>query len=214
MRRCRWVILVALFLVAGCSKNVGKTDAQERATASVKKAMRYVEQGDRDAAIDAYRVAIDRNPELARAHFDVALLLQDHKKDWVGAIYHYRRYLEMRPTTEKRAMIKDRIRISGQAYATKVLRIDRSTERRAELEAENRALRARIKEIQQGATGQTIRTDDARPRIHRVQPGDNLTTIALRVYGDAEKADAIFQANKNKLRTMNDVRVGQDLILP
>jgi nucleoid-associated protein YgaU len=202
-------------LVIGCTRSVGQKDAEEQANAMVQKAMRYVEQGDPDAAIEAYRDAIAQKPKMARAHFDLALLLQDHEKDFVGAIYHYRIYLKMRPETEKRPMIKERARYAGREYAAKVLAKERYAERLEELKAENRALRARIRELQGGPPGGVIAHQPGeRPKTYRVQPGDNLTTIALRIYGDADKAEAIFEANKDKLRTMNDVPVGQDLVLP
>jgi len=47
-----------------------------------------------------------------------------------------------------------------------------------------------------------------------VQSGDSLWTIAVKLFGDGTRSEAIFQANKDRLRTKNDLKVGQKLRLP
>jgi Tfp pilus assembly protein FimV len=58
------------------------------------------------------REALDTFPTMARPHLDLALLLQDHNQDFIRAIYHFQRYLELRPNTEKDAMIRERIALA------------------------------------------------------------------------------------------------------
>lgn len=52
------------------------------------------------------------------------------------------------------------------------------------------------------------------PASYVVQPGDSLYAISLKVYGDAEHIQSIFQANRNILKSVNDLRPGQVLSLP
>jgi len=47
-----------------------------------------------------------------------------------------------------------------------------------------------------------------------VQPGDSLSRIAQNYYGSARHADFIFQSNRDTLRSMDSIRVGQTLKLP
>jgi nucleoid-associated protein YgaU len=51
-------------------------------------------------------------------------------------------------------------------------------------------------------------------RAYRVQTGDTLSAIARRVYGDAERYRELFEANRNQLRSPNDVREGMLLVIP
>lgn len=52
------------------------------------------------------------------------------------------------------------------------------------------------------------------PASYVVQPGDSLYAISLKFYGDAEHIQSIFQANRNVLKSVNDLRPGQVLSLP
>jgi len=52
------------------------------------------------------------------------------------------------------------------------------------------------------------------PREHRVAEGETLATIAERYYGDASRADAIYQANRDQIRDPAQLHAGQILVLP
>lgn len=47
-----------------------------------------------------------------------------------------------------------------------------------------------------------------------VQKGDTLSAISLRVYGDANKYQKIFEANKPMLKDVNKIYPGQSLRIP
>ncbi|WP_460140515.1 peptidoglycan-binding protein LysM [Pseudomonas sp. S2_E01] len=47
-----------------------------------------------------------------------------------------------------------------------------------------------------------------------VQRGDTLSAISLRVYGDANKYQKIFEANKPMLKDVNKIYPGQSLRIP
>lgn len=49
---------------------------------------------------------------------------------------------------------------------------------------------------------------------YTVKAGDTLSVIAEKVYGDAAKFEAIFEANKDVLKSANDIKVGQELKIP
>ena len=52
------------------------------------------------------------------------------------------------------------------------------------------------------------------PETYQVKPGDSLYAISKNFYGDADHIQAIFQANRNILQSVNDLRPGQVLVLP
>ena len=150
--RQRWlgraVFCLALAgLMNGCSRSVAVQDAQEENGPLMRRARARAQSGDVDSAIRLYKVALESNERMARAHLDLALLLNDQKKDYVRAIYHYQRYLEVRPTAEKKEMIQDRIRLAGQQYAATIVRADRRGADKAALEKENADLKETVKNL-------------------------------------------------------------------
>lgn len=50
--------------------------------------------------------------------------------------------------------------------------------------------------------------------FYDVQPGDTLSKISKEVYGDANKYNAIFEANKPMLTSPDKIYPGQKLVIP
>ena len=101
---------LALLLTAGCKPSVGGADARERATPAFDRAVRTEQAGKLDEAITQYEQVLLDHPRLISAHLHIALLLHDHRQDYFGAVYHYRRYLKLRPGGEKDELVEGRIR--------------------------------------------------------------------------------------------------------
>lgn len=51
-------------------------------------------------------------------------------------------------------------------------------------------------------------------RTYTVQPGDTLSKISKQFYGNANDYMKIFNANKDRLHNPNEIRSGQELIIP
>ncbi len=49
---------------------------------------------------------------------------------------------------------------------------------------------------------------------YTVKPGDTLSAIALRFYGDAAEWRLIFKANRRRLRRPSDLRAGMQIVIP
>ncbi|MEM9372079.1 MAG: LysM peptidoglycan-binding domain-containing protein [Planctomycetota bacterium] len=70
-----------------------------------------------------------------------------------------------------------------------------------------------------GADGQPLHPDQIEPEQdpwveYTVRSGDSLTGISLAYYGTSRHADAIFDANRDQLRSPDALRIGQVLLLP
>jgi nucleoid-associated protein YgaU len=50
--------------------------------------------------------------------------------------------------------------------------------------------------------------------VYSVRPGDTLSAIALRFYGDAAEWKVILQANRSRLRRPSDLRAGMRIVVP
>jgi nucleoid-associated protein YgaU len=51
-------------------------------------------------------------------------------------------------------------------------------------------------------------------RAYTVKRGDTLRSIAMELYRNVEEADEIFKANRNKMKSPEDLKIGQVLVLP
>jgi tetratricopeptide (TPR) repeat protein len=219
-------LITPCFLV-GCSDRVTKLDSTEKAEPLMQRAAQRTNEGDVESAIRLYRKVLYQNPKNARAHLDLALLLHDYKKNYVEAIYHYRRYLKLRPTTDKWEMIGERERLAERLFAAGVVAPGPDGARVIELQQEVRSLNAEVSMLRRRlAVGGSITPKPAPTRVqkkprtrakidtYRVLPGDSLSDIARKVYGDAHRWKEIQVANAGLLGSSEVVKVGQVLVIP
>ena len=64
------------------------------------------------------------------------------------------------------------------------------------------------------AAGASTSGQSSGGRRYTVQPGDSLSAIAQRFYGRANEYNKIFEANRDKLSDPNQIRPGQELVIP
>jgi len=246
-RLCKLLTFIFLCVLcvagSGCFESAAWLDAGEERSAAIQKARSLEAEGDYDGAIEALVRAVEANPSLILAHLNAALLLHDHKKDYVPAVYHYQRYLKLRPNCDKREMIENRIRLAKQAFAAAVLRPDQYTiDRVMTLEADNKVLKAQVEDLKGRLADAraTIHKLTARPagggsrtaaggggtahagagatagssRTYRVKRGDTLSSIANDIYGSASQWRKIRDANNDVLKGSTRVIEGQVLKIP
>ncbi len=233
-------MMLGMALLVGCGRDIRRLDERDRSLPLMQRARAAASTGDVEGAANLYRQALVSDPGAARAHLDLAFLLHDTMKDYVGAIYHYRGYLHLRPDTQKADMIKNRMRLAEQALAARVLPEDRQVGRTIKrLEQEVSSLRKRVGELKAEnvvlkkqlaerpvAPPVPNRVVDPEPSIVRpsvaatrtteyvVKPGDTLSSIAVRMYGDAAKWRDIVKANKAVMGSGDLVKAGQRLRIP
>lgn len=101
------LLLLVCLLLAGCG---GANDASEEKNPHIRKGLEQVQLKNWGRAEEQFETALTKNPELARPDLELALIYHQYKKDYIRAVYHYERYLEKRPATEKRPLILSWIR--------------------------------------------------------------------------------------------------------
>ena len=237
------IILFALLAIlgAGCGKQARISDEAERDHPAMRKARDLENAGDRLAARLTYESLLDKNPSIARAHLGLAFL-QDQDGDYPDAIYHFKRYLALRPDTEKRKMIEAHMReiqllyagtiFTNQAAMLKYVNILEKENvgmkvKVANLETQTAYLRSALVTLrakyEQGSEqadrklgAGDIPVPEVRPvgKLVRVGKGDTLRKIAARLYHDQSRWREIYDANRKLLKTPEDVKVGQTLLVP
>lgn len=97
-----------LLFLCGCGDSVSDTESRERTDALFTEAVAAADRGDVAAARALYEEILTRDPTNGTVHLSLAMLLQDSSKDYIGAIYHYQRYLALQPISEKRDLVISR----------------------------------------------------------------------------------------------------------
>ena len=59
-----------------------------------------------------------------------------------------------------------------------------------------------------------VQPQTRQPKVHEVQSGDTLSSIAKKHYGDANEYQKIFAANQPMLKDPDEIYPGQVLIIP
>ncbi|MDO5319695.1 MAG: LysM peptidoglycan-binding domain-containing protein [bacterium] len=114
--------LLATF--CGCDKgpSLSEIEARERTSRMYTNATDDLQAGRMDAAIKGFERVVLKEPESYSAHFQLATLLQDVRKDYIGAIAHYRSYLALRPASDKATVAQDRMKLCETLLNAEVLR--------------------------------------------------------------------------------------------
>jgi tetratricopeptide (TPR) repeat protein len=115
--------LSALLMLAGCGgRSISDYEKKQRGNALFRQAINAEESGDIDGAIRLFKQVMIDEPRAYSAHFMLATLLHDHTEDYIAAIYHYQRYIELEPDSEKRPLAEERIKIAKHLLAPQLVR--------------------------------------------------------------------------------------------
>ena len=95
---------VPLCFLLGCSQAVDTPTSSIRANA-----MEDYQAGRFEPAINGFKDVLKNDPKDYLAHFQLATLLQEQRKDYLGALVHFSLYLDMRPAEDKTTLAADRI---------------------------------------------------------------------------------------------------------
>lgn len=108
----------ALILFSGCRQaEISAAERADRASRSYSAAMAELQAGRVDSAIERFQEVVRAEPGNGNAHFQLAALLEEAKKDYLSAIIHYRLYCLIRPDSEKAAVALDRMKGCETRYA-------------------------------------------------------------------------------------------------
>lgn len=230
---------LAILLLAGCTASVQELDTLEFNYPAMRKARLKLREGDNQAALELFKKAIEEKPALAQAHLEAAQLYVNFARNYVRAIYHYERYLELRPQTEKKEMIEGLIRKARIAYAADLINQDPSLDEKIQiLQEENDRLKRSLRQVRENLARRIAASEPARLaptagtppvvepavdlsardqsaiRRYEVERGDTLSRVAARFYQNPHKWKLIYDANQEVLRGSQQLKPGQVLIIP
>ena len=112
------VCCAAMLSFVGCRQaEVSAAERADRASRLYSAAMAELQAGRIDSAIKGFESVVKAEPGNGNAHFQLAALLEDAKKNYLGAMIHYRIYCMIRPDSEKAVVALDRMKGCEMRYA-------------------------------------------------------------------------------------------------
>ncbi|HEX2100883.1 MAG TPA: LysM peptidoglycan-binding domain-containing protein [Candidatus Synoicihabitans sp.] len=118
-RLFQWLCLaLALWLVSGCARPPPGPLTAEADEPAFLRGRELMRQGRNQEALAAFLKVIEqRGDQAPESHLDVGVLFQQHIKDPIAAIYHYRKYLELKPNAPQADLVRQRIGASMREFA-------------------------------------------------------------------------------------------------
>ena len=219
-------ILVVGFFFPGCDRPPFDQTERNMDQAEQKQAAR-----DYRGAINAYEHALDGTEKTSEAHFRMGIIYAEKLEDPVGAVHHFKRYMEQAPNGAHVGEAKANLDRLELTLATKLAGGTLISHTEAlRLKTENSDLRKQLATrnslVANGGTaqvtanagnggghsGQTIPASGS--RTYQVQPGDTLASISRKFYKSKARAKDIQDANLNSVPDATKLKTGQLLIIP
>jgi tetratricopeptide (TPR) repeat protein len=117
---CRQVtLLLASLMVSGCWPSPQGQSDEEKEKNFIEGRSR-VNAMDYEGAVESFERALEVNPQSASAHFELGWLLDLKQPDAAAAIYHYEKYLKLRPGAHDADNVRERILACKQELARTV----------------------------------------------------------------------------------------------
>jgi len=175
---------VALLLATGCERSDVLSISSESDEPAYRDGKQLVKQGRSQEALAAFlKVIAKRGDSAPESHLEAGLLYLQEVKDPLGAIYHFRKYLELQPNSRQAPLVKQRIDVALREFAKtlpaqpleSVRDRDELVDQLGRLQRENEQLRAELATLHGGIAAPTIRT---RGPINEDAPLDSPVTPA------------------------------------
>jgi LysM repeat protein len=109
----RWLLILLLVCSAvvwtGCEPSFMSPQEEERDPHFLAGQER-ARAADIQGAIEEFEAALENNPRSGAAHLELGLINEQKRQDFAEAIYHYQRFLRLRPKATQAENIRERIR--------------------------------------------------------------------------------------------------------
>ncbi len=111
-------LLILLLLAAGCERPQGLGQTAEIDDPDRTRGISLLRSGRNQEALAAFlRVIEKRGGDAPESHLDAAQIYHEQIRDPLAAIYHYRKYLELKPNGQKSDLVRGRIQAATRDFA-------------------------------------------------------------------------------------------------
>ncbi len=112
-------LLLLLVSLSGCVPG-GQGQSEEEKEPHFLTGKSRVNAMDYQGAIESFEKALEVNPNSAAAHLELGVLFEQRESDPAAAIYHFERYLRLRPSAPNDEMVRQQILACKQELARTV----------------------------------------------------------------------------------------------
>lgn len=116
MRITLSLLTFTLFLTA-CSQDTRFEAVSETEEKHYQRAQRLLRENRDDEALNAFLKVTEKRTDAAESHLEAGQLFATHIGDPVSAIYHYRKYLELKPDSDQAERVQQLIDSSKKEFA-------------------------------------------------------------------------------------------------
>jgi tetratricopeptide (TPR) repeat protein len=241
MVRAAFVFMV--LLLAGCedgSRADSRTlDVEDE---DFRQGQNFYKSGEVRKALECYLKVIDKRKGAAESNLEAGRMYLE-LEDPLPAIYHFNQYIRMKPTSEQSNLVRQLIKTAEKQFMQKLpgrpmepdaLGGSDLNAKLRNLQNENEKLKRELADYNRTQKGLVLPpkttgekpadkpavTEDGKPqrfRQYTVVKGDNLSSIARKIYGEASstRISAIYNANRDKMTSVNSLpKIGTVILLP
>lgn len=117
-RHLSFLVLCVVALVTGCDRNSNVSFTPEDSDPQFERGRQLSKQGRNPEALASFlKVIAKRGDEAPESHMEAAMIYQRHIKDYLSAIYHYRKYIELQPNSRQTELVKQQIDACKREFA-------------------------------------------------------------------------------------------------
>jgi len=141
-----YLVFVAALTLGGCNQSADKDPAQTDSDSNpnYKQAQQDLDSDNPQAAVADYQAALAANPKLAGAHYELGMIYANKLNDPISAIYHFKRFLDLSPSTDKKDQVQAIIDKEGATYASSLPNAGPSADDMTKLQTDNAALKKEV----------------------------------------------------------------------
>lgn len=110
--------LAALLLASGCAPRDPTAFTPEVEDRDYRRGKELLRQDRNQEALSAFlKVIAERGEGAPESHLEAAILYQKQIKDPISAIYHYRKFLELKPNSQQAGLVRQQIDAATREFA-------------------------------------------------------------------------------------------------
>ena len=141
-----YLTLAASLALVGCDQlNKDSAQTDTASNPNYKQAQQDLDNNNPSGAIADYEAALAANPKLAKAHYELGVLYGDKMNDPVSSIYHFKRFIELSPDSDKKDQVQALIDKESTVFAASLPNSPaQNSEDYAKLQSENASLKKQV----------------------------------------------------------------------
>jgi len=230
------VLMTSVLLFVGCDDNKD-TGARtvELDDPEFRQGLTYGKQHESRRALECFLRVIDTRKGAAESHLEAGRMYIDLKEP-LPAIYHFKEYIRLKPTSEQSKIVRQMIKTAEKLYLEQIpcrpLEPDAvgTTDQYAQLQklkSENERLKREVSELSRinkvseapvtNSTTTSTKVTSTVPKsstTYIIKAADTLSSISRKFYGTDSRKTEIFNANKTKIKNPSKLVVGMTIEIP